>query len=87
MSAGRPPKHEVNNGAYRALAAAIVLQADRDLKRVRKDGPFALEGEIVNEETLTQFFRSDWCGMLLGESGITGAAIIKARGLGDVADT
>lgn len=83
MSAGRPPKHEGNDGAYRALAAAIVLQADRDLKKVRKKGPFVENCMFINEDSLLKFFRSDWCRMLLGDTGITGDAIIKARWAND----
>lgn len=65
------------------LAMAIVAQAIRDGHRVVagtgvKRAPQATRFELIN------FFRSQWCGVLLGCTELTGEELIERIGLYDI---
>ena len=65
------------------LALTIVSQAVRDGRRVVagtgvKRAPQATRFELIN------FFRSQWCGVLLGCTELTGEELIERIGLYDI---
>lgn len=74
---------------HEALAIAIVQQAVRDTKDCVENRPYyiAQEATGVNKYELLNFFRSKWCGILLGTTELEGEEIIERTGLNELFDT
>ena len=51
---------------YSHLAAAIIISAFNDLKLVSKNGNLIAEGKPISKHEIVCFFKSQWCGTLLG---------------------
>lgn len=67
---------------WERLAAGIVIQAINDA-RAFKDGyvPQIQIGANISEFEVTQFFKSRWCGLLLGTTDIQPKQIMEELGL------
>lgn len=64
------------------LALAIVTQAVNDA-RTLMDGGKVRNGGVVSKWELLNFFRGQWCGVLLGTSDLDGDYIAERIGLYD----
>ena len=54
-----------NNNPYAHLAAAIIIQAWLDLKRLENSECTTMDSSMVNKWEIINFFRSKWCETLL----------------------
>ncbi len=63
------------------LAAAIVVQAKQDAKRLDGREKAYLDNQWVTAKELVRFFESAWCSMLLGDTELEGRDIRKMVGI------
>lgn len=66
---------------YQNLAAAIVVQAKQDAKRLNGQSEAILENQRITAKELIRFFESAWCSMLLGDTELDGSDIRKMVGI------
>lgn len=66
---------------YQNLAAAIVIQAKQDAKRLNGRKQAIMDNQLINSSELIRFFESAWCSMLLGDTALEGSEIRKLVGI------
>lgn len=66
------------------LALCVVVQAAFDLARLRRKKTDLLQverGVWLDLDELLAFFRSRWCNVLLGTTGMSGVELLERMGL------
>ena len=66
---------------FQNLAAAIVIQAKQDARRLNGKDKAYLENQWITAKELIRFFESAWCSMLLGDTELEGSDIRKMVGI------